>query len=113
MSPVSKGHNKSQCSTKELQILNPLITTHAAKQPNYPERVSIFSPELVADITEYALNKPGFVYAAMDMPCAQLVTVLWLMSGNHERKVTSQGSLTGALDSQTMLNRFIFFLNDL
>ena len=110
-SPVSKGYNKSRCSTKELQILNPLITRHTAKQPNYPEREYILSPELVADITEYALNKPGFVYAAMDMPCVQSVTVLQLMSGNHQRKVTSQGSLTGALDSQTMLNRFFFFFS--
>lgn len=67
------------------------------------------SPELVADITEYALNKPGFVCVAMDMPCAQLVTVLQLMSGSHQRKVPSEGSLTGALDSQTMLNKFLFF----
>lgn len=55
------------------------------------------STELVVDITEYALNKPGFVNAAMDMACAPLVTVL---------------PLVGALDRQTMLNRS-FFLNDL
>lgn len=35
-------------------------------------------------------------------------TVLQPMSRNYHRKVTSQGSLTGALDSQNMLNTFCF-----
>lgn len=83
--------------------------TTKLQQPNCPEKEYILSPELVANITEYALNKPGFVYAAMDMSCAQVVTVLQLMSGNHQRRVISQDSLTEALDSQTMLNRLFFF----
>lgn len=65
---ISKGHNKLSRSTNKLQRLTPFISRHVAKQPNYPENGYIFSPELVASITEYALNKTVFVYAATDMP---------------------------------------------
>lgn len=47
-------------------MFNPFISRYVAKQPNYPEKWYIFSPELVASITEYALNK--LVYAATHMP---------------------------------------------
>lgn len=51
----------------KLQMLNPFISRYVAKQPNYPEKWYIFSPELVVSITEYAQNKPVHVYAATDM----------------------------------------------
>lgn len=49
-------------------MLNPFVSRHVAKQPSYPENWYIFSPELVASVTEYALNKTVLVYAATDMP---------------------------------------------
>lgn len=49
-------------------MLNPFISRYVAKQPNDPEQWYIFSPELVASITEYVLNKHVLVYAATHMP---------------------------------------------
>lgn len=48
-----------------------------------PWKKSTLSPEPVADVTEYAFDKRGFVYAAADVPCALLVAALQMMSGNH------------------------------
>lgn len=49
-------------------MINPFKSRYVAKQLNYPQKWYIFGPELAANITEYALNKPVLVYAATDMP---------------------------------------------